>query len=36
VSYYWTPPAAGAACKLTGTAVNGSLSDSFSAGVLVK
>jgi len=35
VAYYWTTPASGA-CKVTGTAVNGSLSDSLSAGVLVK
>lgn len=34
-AFYWTTPASGA-CKVTGTAVNGSLSDSFSAGVLVK
>ena len=33
--FYWTTPASGV-CKATCTAVNGSLSDSFSAGVLVK
>lgn len=36
VHYAWTAPAAGSACKLTATAANGSLTDSFSAGIFVK
>ncbi|HYO57655.1 hypothetical protein [Archangium sp.] len=36
VNYLWTAPAAGSVCKLTATAANGSLTDSFSAGVFVR
>jgi hypothetical protein len=36
VEYLWTPPAAGTVCKLSGLAANGPLTDSFSAGVLVR
>ncbi|QRN96812.1 hypothetical protein JRI60_48870 [Archangium violaceum] len=36
VTYLWTAPAAGSACKLTATAANGSLVDRFSAGIFVK
>lgn len=36
VNFLWTTPDAGAACRVTGTATHDTLSDSFSAGVLVR
>ncbi|MFP2934059.1 hypothetical protein ACLESO_54825 [Pyxidicoccus sp. 3LG] len=36
VNYLWTAPSSGAACRVTATASNDMLSDSFSAGILVR
>lgn len=36
LSYSWRTPASGAVCKVTGSAENGALTDSFSAGVFVR
>jgi hypothetical protein len=35
-AYLWTAPSTRQACKITGSAANGSLTDSFSAGVFVQ